>query len=101
MGYELADFHPGTGHLHACAKTRVSSGADCGEDCANWLFTVAQDIERQTKPVDAELFKAHMFDRMECHDHPEAKGCCPAGCHDLNVSQNQHYADLVNGGVRE
>jgi hypothetical protein len=38
----------------------------------------------------AELFKAHDFSRVECSDHDGQ--CCPAGCHDLNVSQYVHYA---------
>lgn len=51
---ELADFHPGTGHKHTCAKTRVSSGADCTEDCINDLFAVAQDTERVVNRLRSE-----------------------------------------------
>lgn len=44
---ELADFHPGTGHLHGCARTAFGSYAVCDADCANHLYAVAQDLERQ------------------------------------------------------
>ena len=37
------------------------------------------------------FFKEHDFDRLECQDHEHL--CDVAGCHDLKVSQYEHYAD--------
>lgn len=44
--FEVADFHPGTSHKHDCPKTRVSSGADCTENCIHDLYAVAEDQAR-------------------------------------------------------
>lgn len=46
MSSELADFHPGTSHKHECARTRVSSGADCTGDCIHDLYAAAADLNR-------------------------------------------------------
>lgn len=61
---ELADFHPGTSHKHTCAKTRVSSGADCQGDCIHDLFAVAQDLERQVSDLENDL-----MERVEQDDY--------------------------------
>ena len=42
----------------------------------------------------SDLLKAHNFDRMECADH-EGRCCPEGGCHDLRLSQYDHYAAVV------
>jgi len=45
-------------------------------------------------PALVELLREHNFDRLVCYDH-EQGSCDPAGCHDLRITQEEHYARLL------
>lgn len=51
MSYELADFRPSTGHLHACEWGSVTD--PCTMDCAGHLYAIAQDAEQAIAQVQA------------------------------------------------
>lgn len=46
-------------------------------------------------PDLVELLREHNFDRLVCYDH-ESGSCDPAGCHDLRITQEEHYARLFS-----
>jgi hypothetical protein len=59
MSYEIADFHPETGHLHACTDR-----ATC--DCAAWLFCIAEDAVMVDRPSP---LTAHFLGAGGCELH--------------------------------
>lgn len=47
---ELADFSPGSSHLHGCAAD-LDSTQPCDRDCIHHLYAVAADADRLTAKV--------------------------------------------------
>lgn len=70
------------------------------EDDPDMLGTELTEAERINNAIGdqgmthAAMYKAHTFDRVECHDH--AGNCCPAGCHDVAEDQFTHYARVAH-----
>jgi hypothetical protein len=63
--YELADFSPGSSHLHTCAAD-ADSANPCDHDCIHHLYAVAEDLARRAaampevppEPVNLAAFQA-------------------------------------------
>jgi hypothetical protein len=60
VSYELADFSPGSSHLHGCAAD-LASCRPCDSGCLHALFDVAQELDRalaraHTRPAAMQAF---------------------------------------------